>query len=62
MRAKPELEVFDMGHIEKAKHLIRTGRIKSPPLREPKAIAPVTEARLHPNSSTIGFMNIDKIF
>jgi len=29
---KPELEVFDMGHIEKAKHLIRTGRIKSPPL------------------------------
>jgi uncharacterized protein (DUF849 family) len=29
---KPELEVFDMGHIEKAKHLIRTGRIKNPPL------------------------------
>ena len=29
---KPELEVFDMGHIEKAKHLIRTGKIKSPPL------------------------------
>jgi uncharacterized protein (DUF849 family) len=29
---KPELEVFDMGHVEKAKHLIRTGRIKSPPL------------------------------
>ncbi len=29
---KPELEVFDMGHIEKAKHLIRAGRIKSPPL------------------------------
>lgn len=29
---KPELEVFDMGHIEKAKHLIRTDRIKSPPL------------------------------
>lgn len=29
---KPELEVFDTGHIEKAKHLIRTGRIKSPPL------------------------------
>ena len=29
---KPELEVFDMGHIEKAKHLISTGRIKSPPL------------------------------
>jgi len=29
---KPEIECFDMGHIEKAKHLIRTGRIKSPPL------------------------------
>lgn len=29
---KPELEVFDMGHIEKAKHLIRTGKVKSPPL------------------------------
>ncbi|MBM4314721.1 MAG: 3-keto-5-aminohexanoate cleavage protein [Deltaproteobacteria bacterium] len=29
---KPELECFDMGHVEKAKHLIRTGRIKSPPL------------------------------
>lgn len=29
---KPELEVFDMGHIEKAKYLIRTGKIKSPPL------------------------------
>ena len=29
---KPELEVFDIGHIEKAKHLIRTGKIKSPPL------------------------------
>ena len=27
---KPELEVFDMGHIEKAKHLIRTGKIKNP--------------------------------
>jgi len=29
---KPELEVFDMGHIEKAKHLIRTCEIESPPL------------------------------
>jgi 3-dehydrocarnitine:acetyl-CoA trimethylamine transferase len=29
---KPELEVFDMGHIEKAKHLIRTCKIESPPL------------------------------
>ncbi len=29
---KPELEVFDMGHIEIAKHLINTGRVKRPPL------------------------------
>ncbi len=29
---KPELEVFDMGHIEIAKHLIETGRVKRPPL------------------------------
>lgn len=29
---KPELEVFDMGHIEIAKHLITTGRVKTPPL------------------------------
>lgn len=29
---KPELEVFDTGHIEKAKHLIRSGRIAHPPL------------------------------
>src|SRR4030067_3235597 len=29
---KPELEVFDTGHVEKAKHLIRTCKIQSPPL------------------------------
>jgi uncharacterized protein (DUF849 family) len=29
---KPELEVFDMGHIQIAKHLIETGRVKEPPL------------------------------
>ena len=29
---KPELEVFDMGHIEIAKHLLKTSRVKSPPL------------------------------
>ncbi len=29
---KPEMEVFDLGHIEIAHHLVRTGRIKPPPL------------------------------
>ena len=29
---KAELEVFDMGHIEIAKHLLKTSRVKSPPL------------------------------
>ena len=29
---RPELEVFTLGHIEIAKHLIDTGRIKKPPL------------------------------
>jgi uncharacterized protein (DUF849 family) len=29
---KPELEVFDVGHIEIAKHLLATGRIRRPPL------------------------------
>jgi uncharacterized protein (DUF849 family) len=29
---KPELEVFDMGHIEIANHLIETKRVKRPPL------------------------------
>ncbi len=29
---KPELEVFDMGHIEIANHLLRTGRVARPPL------------------------------
>lgn len=29
---KPELEVFDLGHIEIAHHLIRTGRVTRPPL------------------------------
>jgi len=30
--AKPELEVFDMGHIEIAKHLIKSGAVADPPL------------------------------
>jgi uncharacterized protein (DUF849 family) len=30
--AKPELEVFDLGHIEIAEHLLKTGRVKRPPL------------------------------
>jgi len=29
---KPELEVFDLGHIEIAKHLINSGRVKTPPI------------------------------
>ncbi len=29
---KPELEVFDIGHIEIANHLLETGRVESPPL------------------------------
>jgi len=29
---KPEMEVFDMGHIEIAKHLVDTGRVKRPPV------------------------------
>jgi uncharacterized protein (DUF849 family) len=29
---KPELEAFDLGHIEIAKHLVETGRVTSPPL------------------------------
>jgi uncharacterized protein (DUF849 family) len=29
---KPEMEVFDMGHIEIAKHLLKSGRVNSPPL------------------------------
>ena len=29
---KPELEVFDVGHIEIAEHLLKTGRVKRPPL------------------------------
>ena len=29
---RPELEVFTLGHIEIARHLIKTGRIKRPPL------------------------------
>jgi len=29
---KPELEVFDLGHIEIAEHLLKTGRVKRPPL------------------------------
>lgn len=29
---KPELEVFDIGHIEIANHLIRTGRVIGPPI------------------------------
>jgi uncharacterized protein (DUF849 family) len=29
---KPEIEVFDTGHVEKAKHMIRTCKIQSPPL------------------------------
>ena len=29
---KPELEVFDLGHIEIANHLLNTGRVKRPPL------------------------------
>jgi len=29
---KPEMEVFDMGHIEIAKHLVDTGRVKRPPI------------------------------
>jgi len=31
-RVKPELEVFDMGHIRIAKHLMRQGLVASPPL------------------------------
>ena len=33
-----------------------------PPQKEPKAIAPVTDARDQPSSSTIGFMKIDRMF
>jgi len=29
---KPETEVFDLGHIEIANHLLKTGRVKPPPL------------------------------
>ncbi len=29
---KPEMEVFDLGHIEIAKHLFDTGKVTSPPL------------------------------
>lgn len=29
---KPEMEVFDMGHIEIANHLVETGRVKRPPI------------------------------
>lgn len=29
---KPELEVFDLGHIEIANYLLRTGRVRRPPL------------------------------
>jgi uncharacterized protein (DUF849 family) len=29
---RPELEVFDIGHIEIANHLIQTGRVKAPPI------------------------------
>ena len=29
---KPELEVFDLGHVEIANHLLRTGRVRRPPL------------------------------
>lgn len=29
---KPELEVFELGHIEMAKHLLKTGIVKHPPL------------------------------
>jgi uncharacterized protein (DUF849 family) len=29
---KPELEVFDLGHMEIAKHLLETDRVKRPPL------------------------------
>ncbi|MBW1788212.1 MAG: 3-keto-5-aminohexanoate cleavage protein [Deltaproteobacteria bacterium] len=29
---KPELEVFDLGHIEIARHLIKTGRVAPPPI------------------------------
>jgi uncharacterized protein (DUF849 family) len=29
---KPELEVFDLGHIEIAHHLLHTGRVARPPL------------------------------
>jgi uncharacterized protein (DUF849 family) len=29
---KPEMEVFDLGHIEIANHLLKTGRVKRPPL------------------------------
>lgn len=29
---KPELEVFDLGHMEIGKHLVETGRVKRPPL------------------------------
>ena len=30
--AKPELEVFDLGHIDIAEHLLETGKVKRPPL------------------------------
>jgi uncharacterized protein (DUF849 family) len=29
---KPELEVFDLGHVEIANYLLRTGRVRHPPL------------------------------
>jgi uncharacterized protein (DUF849 family) len=29
---KPEMEVFDLGHVEIAKHLVETKRVKAPPL------------------------------
>jgi uncharacterized protein (DUF849 family) len=29
---KPEMEVFDTGHVEIANHLLRTGRVRRPPL------------------------------
>jgi uncharacterized protein (DUF849 family) len=29
---KPELEVFDLGHVEIANHLLKTGRVRRPPL------------------------------
>ena len=32
MGVKPELEVFDVGHIEIAGHLLKTGKVKRPPL------------------------------